>query len=201
MGVGTSVNYSAKVLTFSRPRYVRIVRKDSIAMRTLAQKSSDCFDRNTELLYNPSNSFTLNLTFSACGRKTHSRSRHLSLQPPFFDAPGKSVGCGVDGGLSTSSPSLLAAAELEFAAMTAALFLAQRWSQADCQYAVRTGYTADWWYVHGELHRKYLVYGGSRKLRCLNKRNCEIASCQLSHKKLIIFTKTIDSDIIQKLKE
>jgi hypothetical protein len=34
------------------------------------------------------------------------------------------VGCGVDGGLSTSSPSLLAAAELEFAAMTS-LFLAR----------------------------------------------------------------------------
>ena len=87
----------AKVFTFSRPRYVRIVRKERIAMRMLAQNSSDCFDRNTELLYNPSNSFTLNLTFSACGRNTHSRSRHLSRQPPFFVAPGKSGGCGVAG--------------------------------------------------------------------------------------------------------
>ena len=113
------------VLTFSRTRYVKMVRKERIAVSTLAQNSSDCFDRNTELLYSTSNSFTLNLTFSACGRNTHSLSRHLSRQPPFFVAPGRSGGCGVAGDCSApSSPNFLATAELEFAAITS-LFLSQ----------------------------------------------------------------------------
>ena len=143
-GCGHPDKLYAKVFTFSRPRYVRIVRKERIAMRMLAQNSSDCFDRNTELLYNPSSSFTLNLTFSACGRNTHSRSRHLSRHPPFFVAPGKSGGCGVAGDWSASSPSFLAAAELEFAAI-ASLFLSQRWPERTASTTYVWGYTVDWW--------------------------------------------------------
>ena len=83
-------------------------------MSTHAESSSDCFCRNTEFLYNPSISFTLNFTLS--GLKTHSDFR-LRPPHPFFSVVSDSS-CSRRA-LPGGGSSYLAAAELAFEVMVA----------------------------------------------------------------------------------